>query len=175
MREGEAGLQWVAVLEQTPTILERMLLAATDEQMEWKPSEARWSISEVLAHLVDVEEDGFRSRFEMMTAKDMAVLPSYDQNARYAEGWYSNGHPRENLLRFCQERGRTLGWLRTRAATLGKLRGTHEALGMIRGGELLSEWAFHDLGHIRQVAELYRARAFFPAMGAFRKYYQIHP
>jgi hypothetical protein len=175
MRDDDAGLPWMAVLEQTPTILDRMLLAATDEQMKWKPSKEPWSISEVLAHLADVEEDGFRPRFEMMAAQDMAALPSYNQNVRYAEGWYSNRQPRENLLRFSQGRDGARSWLNSQAATLGMLRGKHEALGMISGGEFLNEWAFHDLGHIRQVAELYRARPFFPSMGAFQNYDQIHP
>jgi hypothetical protein len=45
---------------------------------------------------------------EMMAAEDMAALPSYNQDVRYAEGWYSNRQPRENLLRFSQGRDGTL-------------------------------------------------------------------
>jgi hypothetical protein len=39
----------------------------------------------------------------------------------------------------------------------------------------MNEWAFHDLGHIRQIAELFRARAFFPVMGPLQAGYVIRP
>jgi hypothetical protein len=35
--------------------------------------------------------------------------------------------------------------------------GVHGQLGPITAGNLLNEWPLHDLGHIRQVAELIRA------------------
>jgi hypothetical protein len=43
--------------------------------------------------------------------------------------------------------------------------GVHSELGTITLGELLNEWANHDLGHIRQIAELYRARSFILTRG----------
>ena len=48
-------LPGMAVLEQTPIIIEKIVWAATDEQMHWKPAADRWSIAEVLAHLADTE------------------------------------------------------------------------------------------------------------------------
>ena len=41
--------------------------------------------------------------------------------------------------------------------------------------QLVNEFAFHDLGHIRQVVELYRSHVFYPEMGAYRGYYKISP
>ncbi len=38
---------------------------------------------------------------------------------------------------------------------------------------LLNEWAFHDLGHVRQIAEIVRA-FFYPHMGPFQKYYKVN-
>jgi hypothetical protein len=40
---------------------------------------------------------------------------------------------------------------------------------------MLNEWASHDLGHIRQIAELYRACAFHPNAGPFSAYATLHP
>ncbi|MFZ0617957.1 MAG: DinB family protein, partial [Candidatus Acidiferrales bacterium] len=65
------ALPGLAVLEQTPIIIEKIVHSASDEQMHWKPSAERWSISEVLAHLADVEVIGFRERVDkMMNEKD---------------------------------------------------------------------------------------------------------
>jgi hypothetical protein len=39
----------------------------------------------------------------------------------------------------------------------------------------MNEWAFHDLGHIKQIAELYRSHAFFPYVGPFKQFFTVNP
>ncbi|HEY2822973.1 MAG TPA: hypothetical protein VGJ06_18140 [Candidatus Acidoferrum sp.] len=51
----------------------------------------------------------------------------------------------------------------------------HSKLGLITLGQMLNEWASHDLGHVRQIAELYRAKAFHPHAGPFSVYTTLHP
>jgi hypothetical protein len=48
-------------------------------------------------------------------------------------------------------------------------------MGTITLSQMLHELANHDLGHIRQIAELYRARAFYPNAGPFQKYSNPKP
>ena len=90
------ALPGIPVLEQTPIIIEKIVWGATDEQLHWKPSQERWSISEVLAHLAD-SELMFRGRIEKMVAEKNPPLPSYDQNEAYASGKYSRERAKENL------------------------------------------------------------------------------
>jgi hypothetical protein len=40
---------------------------------------------------------------------------------------------------------------------------------------MLHAWAMHDLGHIRQVAELARARKYLPGAGPLGKEYPLWP
>lgn len=167
-------LPGLAVLEQTPIIIEKIVWAANDEQMHWKPAIDRWSISEVLAHLVDLEVV-FRGRIQKMLDQNNPSLEAHDQNAAYAKGEYSSGKARENLKKFCHERDRSLSWLRYVPATMISRTGQHTELGSITVGQLMNEWAFHDLGHIRQITELYRSRAFYPSIGPFQRYYTIKP
>jgi DinB superfamily len=169
------ALPGLAVLEQTPIIIEKIIWSATDDQLHWKPSMERWSISEVLAHLADVEVPGFRERIQMMLDKDNPKMAAYDQNAAYAAGKYSAGKAREHLKKFSHERDRTLSWLRYVPAVMVERGGYLEDVGPITIGQQMNEWAFHDIGHIRQIAELYRSRAFFPLIGGFQKYYTIKP
>jgi len=168
------ALPGLPVLEQTPIILEKMVWAATDEQMHWKPSAERWSISEVLAHLTDLETV-FRGRIQKMLDESDPGLEAHDQNAAYAAGKYSTGKGREHLKQFCHERDRSLSFLRYLSSGNISRTGKHAELGTITIGQLLNEWAFHDLGHIRQIAELYRSHAFFPFIGPFQRYYTIKP
>jgi hypothetical protein len=102
-------------------------------------------------------------------------IEPYDQNAAYAAGRYSAGDAVEHLRKFCHERDRTLSWLRYLPATAALRRAQHAEIGPINLGQLMHEWAFHDLGHIRQIAELYRVHAFYSKMGEFRRYYTVKP
>jgi hypothetical protein len=60
-------------------------------------------------------------------------------------------------------------------AEIGNRVGIHPELGRITIAQLLNEWAFHDLGHLRQIAELLRAYRFYPNLGAFQQYYTVNP
>jgi hypothetical protein len=169
------ALPGLAVLEQTPIIIEKIVWNASDEQLHWKPALERWSISEVLAHLAEVEVVGFRDRIQKMLEQKNPQLDAYDQNAAYASGRYSAVKARENLKKFCHERDRSLSALRYVPPGVLARPGQHAKIGPITVGQLMNEWAFHDLGHIRQIAELYRSRAFFPYMGSFQQFYTIKP
>jgi hypothetical protein len=49
----------------------------------------------------------------------------------------------------------------------------HPEAGEITLGQMLHEWALHDLGHIRQVAELVRARKYLEGAGAMGRSYRL--
>lgn len=167
------ALPGLAVLEQTPIIIEKILWAANDDLMQWKPSPERWSIGEVLGHLADVEIT-FRGRVQKMLDHNNPPLEPYDQNAAYAAGKYA-GKARENLKLFCHERDRTLSWLRYVPAAMVERTGQHAALGPISVGHIMNEWSLHDMGHIRQILELYRSRVFYPNIGPFQKHVTVKP
>ena len=168
-------LPGIPVLEQTPIIIEKIVWAATEEQMQWKPAMDRWSISEVLAHLADAEVTAFRERVRLMMEKNNPPIEGYDQNAAYAAGKYSNQKGREALKTFCHERDRSLSFLRYVSPAVLARKGEHSKLGTITVAQIMNEWAFHDLGHIRQIAELYRAHVFYPHSGPFQQFYTVKP
>ncbi|MGA3043684.1 MAG: DinB family protein [Bryobacteraceae bacterium] len=161
------------VLRQTPGILRNLLFLATREQLDWRPSPERWSISMVLAHLAEAEIRTYRHRFAPMLDEDGPLLPAYDQMALFR----SQAHfdPYAEMARFEEERGETLALLEGMPHAAGDRSGRHAEFGVITVAQLLNEFAFHDLGHIRQVMELYRAHVFYPEMGAYQGYYKIDP
>jgi hypothetical protein len=161
------------VLEQTPGVLRSLLGSATEEDLNWQPAPDRWSITMVLAHLHDMEGAGFRSRFQAILESDKPFLPSYDQLGLFRNGASFDGLA--ELAAFEHQRRITLDWLKKLPSEAAGRTGRHQQLGEISVAELLNEFAFHDLGHIRQVAEVYRSHAFYPRMGGFRSYYEIHP
>ncbi len=166
--------QIIAILELTPGTLRGLMLHATEEDFTWQPSPQRWSFAMVLAHLAEVEKQGFMDGFRAIEAAAGAFLPAYDQLALFRTG--KKFDAQREYDSFARQRASTLAWLRARPEGIGSRTGRHETFGLLSFDQLLHEFAFHDLGHIRQIMELYRTHALYPHMSAaFQEYYQVNP
>jgi hypothetical protein len=164
----------IALLGKTPNLLETLLGDLPAELLHWKPAPDRWSISEVLAHLAALEQV-YAERAMRMVAEDSPPLMKYDLAGATARGDYSRGSGGENLALFTRARRSTLALLTGLPASAAARTGVHSELGLITLTQVLNEWANHDLGHLRQIAELYRAHAFHPHSGPFMKYSNPKP
>jgi hypothetical protein len=65
--------------------------------------------------------------------------------------------------------------LRTLPRSAGERRARHHEAGEITLQQMLHEWAMHNLGHIRQIAELVRARKHLQAAGKLGDSYRLKP
>jgi hypothetical protein len=160
----------IALLEKTPILFETLLRDVSAELLQWKPAPDRWSISEVLSHLADSERV-LSERARRLVEEDSPALKAYEQ----PEGGYAQGSAAEHLARFTAMRHATLTFLKAVPAAAGSRTGLHSEIGTITLGEMLNEWASHDLGHLRQIAELFRAHAFHPYAGPFQRYSNPKP
>jgi hypothetical protein len=115
----------------------------------------------------------YADRTRRIVTEDTPRLQKYDAAGTVVVGDYTRGSATENLAFFIKTRRSTVILLRSIPADSGDRDATHSELGHITLHQMLSEWASHDLGHLRQIAELYRARAFHPYAGPFQKY--SHP
>jgi len=159
----------ISLLEKTPHLLETLLGDLPGELLHWKPAPDRWSISEVLAHLAALEQV-YAERALRMVTEDSPALAKYDLAGAAARGEYARGSAGENLAHFKRTRRSTLALLTGLPASAGARTGVHSELGTVTLAHMLNEWANHDLGHLRQIAELFRAHAFHPHSGPFMKY-----
>jgi len=66
----------VSLLEKTPAILELLLDGIPEDILDWKPAPERWSIAEVLAHLLDIERL-YAQRAKRMVVDDNPTLTKY--------------------------------------------------------------------------------------------------
>jgi hypothetical protein len=160
----------ISLMEKTPQVLETMLGGVAPDVFRWKPAADRWSISEVLSHLADCE-DCLAERVRRFVLEDTPQLNEYEPPA---DG-FAAGTPQEHLSRFTHTRRALVQFLRTLPPDIGARTAQHSKLGLITLEQMLNEWASHDLGHIRQIAELYRARAFHPNAGPFAAYQTLNP
>lgn len=164
----------ISLLEKTPRVLETLLSDLPEELLQWKPAADRWSIAEVLSHLAALEQV-YAKRAMRMVAEDSPAIARYDLAGAAARGEYSRGSAGENLAHFSRTRRSTLALLTGLPPSAGARTGVHSELGTITLGQMLNEWANHDLGHLRQIAELYRAHAFHPHSGPFMIYSNPKP
>ena len=164
----------VSLLGKTPQLLETLLGDLPGELLEWKPKPDRWSISEALAHLAALEQV-YAERVRRIMAEDSPRLAKYDLDGAKARQEYSRGSADENLEHFTRLRRASLALLAGLPPSACVRIAIHSELGTITLAHLLNEWASHDLGHLRQVEELYRAHAFHPYSGPFMKYSNPQP
>jgi hypothetical protein len=164
----------VSLLEKTPVLLETMLRDMPADLLQWRPAPDRWSISEVLAHCADIEET-YSERVRRILEEDSPALQRYQEPGPSDARAYSRGSAAEHLSRLLALRRDSLALLSHLPTSAGARTGRHSELGVITLSQMLNEWASHDLGHVRQIAELYRAKAFYPHAGPFQKYSNPKP
>lgn len=160
------------ILSTTPEKLKREISTLSRREMQTRPAPGKWSVREVLAHLADVEEVGMRARVAAMIEQDNPTLLPFDQEARAVEMKYNTIDPRKSLTSLERQRRANLKWLRTLRPAQLKRRGVHKTVGEISAEELITEWAFHDLGHLKQILEIKRY-ALYPRMGNMRAFYEL--
>ena len=161
------------LLEATPAILRGLMSEISDEDARWKPAPDRFSIAEVLAHLSHSEGHCYRARVDRFLAEEMPEFEPDD--ARMHLELYKNRDPEVDFGHFEDQRETNIELLRGLPADAGSRKAKHHSAGEITLSQMLHEWALHDLGHVRQIAELVRARKYLAGAGALGKDYELKP
>jgi hypothetical protein len=161
----------ISMLEKTPTLLEVLLRDLSAEVLEWKPAVERWSIGEVLSHMVMIEKL-YEQRARRIVLEDSPDLPRY---VTPAQGEVQTRSPRQSMEEFVPLRRAFVFYLHSIPSSCAGRTGQHAELGSISLSQMLHELANHDLGHLRQICELYRGHSFYPNAGPFQKYSNPRP
>jgi len=167
------GLPCLDQLAATPEILRGLMCSISDEDARWKPAPNRFSIAEVLAHLSHSEGHCYRTRVDRFLREDRPEFEPDD--AQFHLDLYRDADPEDAFDHFEEQRETNVEFLRGLPAGAGARVALHRAAGEITLAEMLHEWAMHDLGHIRQVAELVRARKYLAGAGPLGRDYQLKP
>jgi DinB superfamily len=161
------------LLEATPGILRGLMAEISEDDSRWKPAPDRFSIAEVLSHLSHSEGHCYRMRVDRFLAEECPEFEADD--AQLYLDLYKNADMDEDFGHFEEERETNIRLLRGLPAEAGSRKAMHRDAGRITLAHMLHEWAMHDLGHIRQIAELVRARKHLAGAGPLGKSYQLTP
>ena len=142
-------------LESTPAILQYLLTGLTPEELHTKPSEDRWSIAQVLAHMANVERDSPGTPNPTFA---LAALEDFLQARHATLDTLANPAPANNPLPPApsaasdpsQAPDPSVGG-RTPWSARDPLVAPN-----------LAQRAAHDLTHIRQIADLVRTVKYYP-------------
>ena len=167
------GLPCLDLLEATPEILRGLMAELSDEDVRWKPGPDRFSVGEVLAHLSHSEGHCYRMRLDRFMAEERPEFEPDD--ARFHLERYRTADPEDAFDHFEEQRETNVEFLRGLTAGAGDRVALHKAAGPITLTNMLHEWAMHDLGHVRQVAELVRARKHLAGAGPLAEGYNLKP
>jgi hypothetical protein len=169
-----AELPCLELLGATPGILRGLMAGLSEDDVRWKPAPDRFSIGEVLAHLSHSEWHCYRARVDQFMAEARPELEPDD--AQMHLEMYRKADPEDAFDQFEEQRETNVKYLSHLPASAGKRVAFHKGIGTeINLENMLHEWAMHDLGHIRQVAELVRARAHWEGAGPLNEDYNLKP
>ena len=140
-------------LEASGESLFRMLEGLDDPQFRWKPAPEKWSVLEVLVHLVEEEQLDFRPRLASTLEDPSRPWPPIDPERWAKERRYNERDPAESLAALKKERSDSLAWLRSLESPAWNNTYNHP-MAAIRAGDLMVSWLAHDQIHLRQIANL---------------------
>jgi hypothetical protein len=167
------SLPCLGLLEATPAILRGLLSEVSEADARWKPAADRFSIAEVLSHLVHSDGHCYRARLDRFLSEEMPEFEPDDAQMHLEV--YKNADPERDLRQFEDQRRANVGRLRGLPSEAGTRKALHRAVGEITLSQMLHEWALHDLGHVRQIAELVRARKYVAGAGPLGEEYRLKP
>ena len=127
-----------------------------DRQMRWKPAADRWSLLEVLNHLLDEERADFKQALLNIIEDPVIDWPDISPWKWVTTREYNQRDPAESREAFVAERNASLDWLSQQPEPPLETihQGKHPFSSPMRTGDIIISWLAHDYFHIRQITNL---------------------
>ena len=147
------GQDSLKVQAATAKKLDRLVKGVSPAKLRKRPAPEKWSVSEILAHLADVEiVIGWRMR-SILGAPGTNVQ-AYDQNAWVTALHYEKRDPRLALTQIRVLREANLAMLKTLTPEQWKQFGLHSERGQESIERIVRMVAGHDLNHLQQIERI---------------------
>lgn len=148
------AVRLVDALESTGRAIDALTAGISGEEARRRPAPGKWSMLEVLCHLIDEERDDFRRRVQSTLEDPARDWPPIDP-----EGWardrdYNQRDLAAMRAEFARERAISLAWLRGLVEPRWENTKQHPLAGALSAGDLLASWIAHDVLHLRQMTNV---------------------
>jgi DinB superfamily len=144
------GKEVLDVLTVSPRQVAKLVKGITKKRLSRRPSPEKWSVTEILAHLADVEiVQGFRIR--LILGLPGVAIQGFDQDvwAKYSD--YASHDPVLSLEGYRVNRERTLRLLKSLPRQMWDSYGMHSERGRETVKRVSEMMAGHDINHLNQI------------------------
>jgi DinB superfamily len=118
-----------------------------------RPAPDKWSVAEIVTHLVDTEiVGGYRMR--TILGAPGGPIAAFDQDVWATSGHYANRDAHQSLEHFTAVREANLALLKTLTPEQWKHYGMHAERGQETIEHVVRMFAGHDLNHIQQIQNI---------------------
>lgn len=128
------------------------LYGATEEELDARPEEGRWTAREIVHHLADSEMTS-AIRLRLLLAEDRPLIRGYDQDAFARRLHYDRPHE-SALMAFRYARECTAQLMDRMTESEWVREGTHSEMGAYTVEKWLEIYATHAHSHARQIVEV---------------------
>ena len=147
------GQDAVKVQRSTAARLKKSIQGLTPKQLKCRPEPAKWSISEILAHLTDAEIVA-SWRMRSVIGENGITIQPFDQDSWASVFEYRGRDARRSLEVFRILRENNLAMLKEIPRETWNNYGMHLERGKETIAHLTRMFAGHDLNHLRQVERI---------------------
>ncbi|MDD7887916.1 DinB family protein [Flavivirga sp. 57AJ16] len=141
----------IKALENNQQVFKSLLISKGEEQYLWKPEPVKWSLLEIVCHLLDEERDDFKARVKHVLETPLKALIPIDPEGWVKERAYITRDYNQTLQAFLEERHKSVTWLKSQIHANWDNQLTHPKLGDMSAKLFLTNWLAHDYLHIRQI------------------------
>jgi hypothetical protein len=157
-----------SILATTPDRWVKLANTVPHDLLTETPAPGEWSAIECLLHLIDTEAV-FQSRLSAFRAGQN--FPAFNPDNEGTK--LKNASPEALVGEFARRRQESLRLLENITPDDFELPARHAELGPVILGQMINEWAAHDLNHTVQ-AERALMQPFLRACGPWQKYFTDH-
>jgi hypothetical protein len=150
MKAMETVGELLARLRRGAEVVEAAMAGVSEAELDLVPGPGRWTIRQILAHMVDSEIVG-TDRFRRVIAEDNPTLVCYGEKAWAANLDYDRRNPVEDLELFRRTRALNVRLLGSLGVAAFERVGTHTERGKLTLLDLVKIYADHAEGHARQI------------------------
>lgn len=147
------GKKPLRVQRETPKKLAALIRGLDKKQLTRKPAPDKWSIAEILAHLVDTEIVG-SWRLRHIVGNNGVSIQAFDQNVWASTFDYAGRDPQKSVEVFRVLRENNLEMLKALPEELWENYGMHQERGKESVAHIVRLYAGHDLNHLGQVEKI---------------------
>ncbi|MFZ0284003.1 MAG: DinB family protein [Terriglobales bacterium] len=147
------GKEPLDVQQETAKKLAKLVKPLSKKQLSTRPEPGKWSIAEILAHLVDAEIAG-SWRMRLIIGNDGVPVQAFDQDVWAKTFDYGRREPKDSLETFRVLRENNLRMLKALPKNLWENHGMHQERGRETIAHIVRMFAGHDLNHLAQVERI---------------------